>query len=157
MERTADTRPAATFELAALRLHLAVGMAAADGELHEAEVAELHSFVAGSGIGDAERAFLDAMLARLLRTPPALDVLLRSLVDRIDRPELGRMLIDDLVAIANVDGHIDPREEGLLRLVCGALEVDPVTLYDPPLKAGAEVTASELSALVRRLLDLDAA
>jgi hypothetical protein len=41
--------------------------------------------------------------------------------------------------------------------VCGALEIDPVSLYDDHERAGADVGAAELAALVRRLLDLDRA
>ncbi|MCW2924908.1 MAG: hypothetical protein JWM98_2312 [Thermoleophilia bacterium] len=157
MDRTVETDPRVSYEVAALRLHLAVGMAAADGHVHYSELAELHAFVEGCDLDAPERVLLAGMLDRLLDEPPALDVLLRAIIERIDRPELAGLLIADLVAIANVDGEVDPREEGLLRLVCGALEVDPVTLYDPPRRSGADVTAAELASLVRTLLDLDPA
>jgi len=157
MDQGVDTPPEASFELAALRLHLAVAMAAADGQIEDSELSELRSFAERCNVAGSQRALLTGILNRLLSHPPALDTLLRAIVERIDRPDLARMLVDDLVTIANSDGHIDPREEGVLRLVCGALEIDPVTLYDPPSRSGADVTAAELAALVRNLLDLDAA
>ena len=149
--------PAVAFEIAALRLHLVAGMAAADGHVHEDEIERMHDLVACGSDEPLARARLESIRQGVVATPPDLQTLLRSIVDRMDRPELARVLIDDLVMMANSDGHIDPREEGLLRLVCGALEIDPVTLYDPPDQAAAQVSAAELASLVRSLLDLDAA
>lgn len=149
--------PAVAFELAALRIHLVVGMAAADDEIHHDEVTELAELVSRCPVTAHQRRYLDQLLVALVGSPPPLDELLRRLVERIDDPSLARMLVDDLVAIAQVDGRIDPREEGMLRLVCGALGLDPVSLHGPHERAGGDATASELAALVRSLLDLDAA
>lgn len=149
--------PVVAFELAALRLHLLVGMAAADDRLHEDELARLDEFLAHCEVEPSQRAALRRLRGELVVQPPALDELLRRLVDGINSPQLAQLLVDDLVQIARSDGHVDAREEGLLRLVCGALEVDPVSLYDDHERAGADVGAAELAALVRRLLDLDRA
>lgn len=123
--------------------------------MHEDEVEQLHTFISQSGLDERQQEQLTSMLAGLLEQPPGLEPLLRSIVSRVDRPDLAGLLIADLVAIANADGHIDAREEGLLRLVCGALEIDPVTLYDPPRQSAADVSREELAALVRSLLELD--
>lgn len=157
MTAPTELDPAVAFELAALRLHLVVGMAAADGEIHDSEVTGLAEVVQRCDVSDAQRRYLEQLLLALTANPPELDQLLRSLVDRIDRPDLGRLLVDDLVVIAQMDDRIDPREEGLLRLVCGALEIEPVSLYEPHERAGGDASAAELAALVRSLLDLDMA
>lgn len=149
--------PAVAFELAALRLHLVVGMAAADGEIHDTEVTGLAELVQRCDVSDAQRRYLQQLLLALTASPPQLESLLRSLVEHIDSPSLARELVDDLVVIAQMDDRIDPREEGMLRLVCGALELDPVSLYEPHERTGGDASAAELAVLVRRLLDLDAA
>lgn len=145
------------YELAALRLHLSVGMAAADGLIDEQERGRLAAFVEECGTNDLHRESLRHMLARLFAQPPALDVLLRGLVDRIQDPALASMLVADLRITAAADGVIDPREEGFIRLVCGALDVDPVSLYAEEHRAAADVTREELARVVRGLLQLDAA
>lgn len=152
---TAD--PAVAFELAALRLHLVVGMAAADDVIHDDEISGLSELVAGCDVSDAQRRYLEQLLLALVSNPPKLDELLRRLVDRIDDPALAQLLVDDLVLIAQSDDHVDPREEGMLRLVCGALELDPVSLYEPHERAAGDVSAADLARLVRNLLDLEPA
>ena len=144
-----------SFELAALRLHLAVGMAAADGAVHAEERRELESFVASLDVNVGQRAQLTSMLEALLVTPAPLDELLRSLVQRVSSPELAQLLIDDLVRIAGVDDRIDPREEALLRMVCGALEVDPVSLFDDQSRSASDASAADLARLVRDMLGLE--
>jgi tellurite resistance protein len=157
MEDTKTIDPPIAFELAALRLHLVVGMAAADDEIHEDEAAGLAGLVADCDVTDTQRRYLDQLLHALVADPPKLDELLRRLVDRIEDPSLARLLVDDLVAVARSDGRVDPREEGMLRLVCGALEIDPVSLYDTHERAAGDASAADLARLVRNLLDLDAA
>ena len=157
MTASADLDPSVSFELAALRIHLVVGMAAADGVIHDSEVTELAELVASCDVSDAQRRYLDQLLLALIANPPQLEELLRRLVDKIEDRELGQMLVDDLVVIAQSDEHIDPREEGMLRLVCGALELDPVSLYEPHERAVGDASAQDLARLVRSLLDLDAA
>lgn len=149
--------PSVAFELAALRIHLVVGMAAADDQIHDSEVSELAELVARCDVTDAQRRYLDQLLLALIAQPPQLEELLRRLVERIDDPALGQLLVDDLVIIAQSDEHIDPREEGMLRLVCGALELDPVSLYEPHERAASDASAADLARLVRSLLDLDEA
>lgn len=155
MNEAATADPSIAFELAALRLHLVVGMAAADEEIHDDEVVDLTDLVAASDVSDAQRRYLEQLLLALVADPPQLDDLLRRLVDRIHDDALARELVDDLVLIARSDGTIDPREEGMLRLVCGALEIDPVSLYEPSERAASDVHATELAQLVRTLLALD--
>ena len=157
MTASAELDPSITFELAALRIHLVVGMAAADGVIHDSEVTELAELVAGCDVSDAQRRYLDQLLLALIANPPQLEDLLRRLVDKIEDRELGQMLVDDLVIVAQSDEHIDPREEGMLRLVCGALELDPVSLYEPHERAVGDASAQDLARLVRSLLDLDVA
>jgi hypothetical protein len=125
--------------------------------LDDRESAELRTFVAQAPVSDAQRTYLEQLLVVLTDNPPPLDQLLRSLVERMDSADLADVLLDDLVAMANVDGVIDPREEGLLRLVCGALQIDPVSLYEPHERAGSDASAAELAQLVRGLLQLDGA
>lgn len=157
MDEATLVDPAIAFELAALRIHLVVGMAAADDEIHDDEVTELAELVSRCPVTAHQRRYLGQLLVALVASPPPLEDLLRRLVERIDGEPLARLLVDDLVAIAQVDGRIDPREEGMLRLVCGALGLDPVSLYEPHERAGGDASAHELAALVRTLLDLDAA
>lgn len=157
MDEATAIDPSVAFELAALRLHLVVGMAAADDEIHDEEVTGLADLVSDCDVTDAQRRYLDQLLLALIANPPKLDDLLRRLVDGIDDPSLSQLLVDDLVAIAQSDGRIDPREEGMLRLVCGALEIDPVSLYEPHERAAGDATAADLARLVRSLLDLDGA
>lgn len=149
--------PAVAFELAALRLHLVVGMAAADDEIHDDEVTDLSELVTACDVNDAQRRYLDQLLLALVANPPKLDDLLRRLVEGIDDRSLAQLLVDDLVQVAQADGRIDPREEGMLRLVCGALELDPISLYEPHERAAGDASAADLARLVRSLLDLDAA
>lgn len=149
--------PSVAFELAALRLHLVVGMAAADDVIHDDEITGLSAIVANCDVTDEQRRYLEQLLLALVNEPPLLDDLLRRIVDRIDDPALAQLLVDDLVLIAQSDDHIDPREEGLLRLVCGALEIDPVSLYEPHERAAGDASAADLARLVRSLLDLDCA
>lgn len=148
--------PVDIYELAALRLYLSVGMAGADGHIDERERARLAAFVEECGISDAHREALRHMLAMLFEQPPALDVLLRGLVDRVDDPVMAQLLVSDLIKTADADGVIDPREEGFIRLVCGALDIDPVSLYAPEAQAAADVSREELVRMVRSLLQLDA-
>jgi tellurite resistance protein len=157
MDSASSLEHAVEFELAALRLHLVVGMASADDQIHEDEVSGLTEFVSRCTVSDPQRQYLHRLLVALVAEPPQLEVLLRKLVDRIEDPSLAQLLVDDLVEIAQVDGHVDPREEGLLRLVCGALEIDPVSLYEPHERAAGDASAADLARLVRSLLDLDAA
>jgi uncharacterized tellurite resistance protein B-like protein len=157
MDHATRIDPAVAFELAALRLHLVVGMAAADDEFHDAEVGGLSDLVVACDVTPAQRRYLDQLLLALVASPPRLDDLLRRLVDRIEDPTLARTLVDDLVVIAQSDGRVDPREEGMLRLVCGALGMDPVSLYEPHERSGADAGRAELAHLVRRLLELDEA
>jgi tellurite resistance protein len=156
MDDDSTLDPSISFELAALRLHLVVGMAAADDEIHDDEIVGMTDFVAACTVTDAQRRYLEQLLLALVADPPRLDDLLRRLVDRIADRTLARELVDDLVVIARSDGHVDPREEGMLRLVCGALELDPVSLYDTHERAAGDVHAADLARLVRNLLELDA-
>jgi len=158
MERsTQATDPAhhASYELAALRLHLAIGMAVADDELDEREEAGLCAFIAECDVDTHERVLLGGLLQRLINEPPSLEVLLRKLVNTIHDPAVAQLLLVDLATMARVDRRVDPREEGLLRLVCGALHIDPVSLYDDHERAASDATAADLARLVRMLLDLD--
>ena len=157
MNAPTELDPSVAFELAALRIHLVVGMAAADGVIHDNEVTELAELVASCDVSDAQRKYLDQLLLALLANPPEIAELLRRLVDKIDDRDVAQMLVDDLVMIAQSDDHIDPREEGMIRLVCGALELEPVSLYEPHERAVGDASAQELARLVRSLLDLDMA
>ena len=152
-----SSAPVDIYELAALRLHLSVGMAAADGQIDEHERSRLAAFVEECGTNDIHRESLRLMLALLFTHPPQLDVLLRGLVDRIEDPALASMLVADLTTTAEADGVIDPREEGFIRLVCGALDVDPVSLYAEEDRAASDVSREELVRVVRGLLQLDVA
>jgi uncharacterized tellurite resistance protein B-like protein len=148
-----------SFELAALRLHLVVGMAAADEHIHDDEVTGLAEIVDSCDVTPVQRRYLDQLLLALVANPPRFEDLLLRLVDGFHGRDdaLAAQLVDDLVTIAQVDGRVDPREEGMLRLVCGALEVEPVSLYEPHERAHADASASELADLVRSLLSLDLA
>jgi uncharacterized membrane protein YebE (DUF533 family) len=145
------------YELAALRLYLVVGMAASDGHIDENERAQLASFVEDCGVSDEHRSSLRQMLARLYETPPALDTLLRGLVDRFEGSDYAHVLVADLISIASADGVIDPREEGFIRLVCGALNIDPISLYGSSEQAASDVSREELASMVRGLLGMEAA
>lgn len=157
MNASTELDPSVAFEVAALRLHLVVGMAAADGEIHDSEVTELAEFVSRCAVTDAQRKFLEQLLLALIANPPKLEELLRAIVERMDTPGLAQELLEDLVAVAQVDDRIDPREEGMLRLVCGALRIDPISLHEPQERAGGNESAEDLARLVRNLLEFDAA
>lgn len=118
--------------LMVLRLHLKVAMAGIDGEVADEERGALLDFVYRSTVTPAQQEALVGVVDGLIQSPPDLPSVLRLTVDTIDkRPTLAAMLVNDLVQVAAADGVHDPREEGLLRMVCDVLEIEPVYTRAP--------------------------
>lgn len=151
-----DSNLAIPLEITTLRLHLMVAMAAADDQLHPDEIQTLDEFINQAKLNDLERTFLNNQLTSLLAEPPNLEDLLRRLVYELANSPLAQRLVDDLITVAKSDGSVDPREEGMLRLVCGALEIEPNSLYEESDRAAHDASAKDLAQLVRGLLNLQA-
>ena len=143
----------APFELALLRLHLVVAIGAADGRLDGDERRAITGLVDSWELTPADLESLRRRLRRLLREPPALESLLRRIVLRASG-DLGEVIVGDLYDIAHADGEVDPREENMLRMVCGALRIEPRSLHDPERRARPDVSAEELAEVVRGILGL---
>ncbi|MCW2959845.1 MAG: Tellurite resistance protein TerB [Thermoleophilia bacterium] len=150
--QTAPSGSTYAYELAALHLQLMVGMAAADEELRSVEVETLASFIDRSTLRDAELERLEELLRMLVAAPPPLEQLLEQLMQSRHRPKVAAQLVADLASVAHADDFVDPREETLLRLVCGALGVAPATLYQGTARAASDAETEQLRALVHSLV-----
>lgn len=117
------------YHVAALRLQLLVAMADADAALRTAELERVARSIDDSDLHTADIERLEQLLRMLLDAPPDLDAAVARIVEGAPSGPVAEALVRELVEVARVDGHVDLREERLLRLLCGALGLEPATLY----------------------------
>jgi len=126
------------YRAATLLLHLAVAVAAADGEIARDEERQLEEHLeTGLELPPAERHRLRHHLRWLLEEPPGMAGMKRRIepLDEEQRQTLGRFVI----AVAGADGRIDPEEIKILRKIYPllGLEADVVFSNIHALIAGA--------------------
>jgi tellurite resistance protein len=120
--------PGPAYHAAAVLLHLAATVSAADGEVSEREERHLLSHLEKAlHLGPAERARLEAHLRWLLADPPGLAGLKKRIepLQAAQRHAIGQFLI----TVAGADGHVSPEELKLLTRIYGLLGLDPQTVY----------------------------
>src|SRR6185436_1489393 len=113
---------------AAVLLHLAATVSAADGEVTEREERHLLSHLESVlHLGAAERARLEAHLRWLLADPPGLTGLKKRIepLEGTQRHAIGQFLI----TVAGADGHVGPEELKLLTRIYGLLGLEPQSVY----------------------------
>ena len=123
-----EGEPSATYRAATLLLHLAVAVAAADGEVSHDEEGHLERHLEeGVELQPSERHRLRHHLRWLLAEPPGMAGVKKRLegLDEEQRQALGRFLI----TVAGADGRIDPEEVKLLCKVYPLLGLDPDSVY----------------------------
>ena len=126
--RATSADPQHDFYVAVLRLQLLVAMAAADDRLMMGEVEFLHEAIDGRGVDLEHQQRLDQLLRMLIDAPPSLEDVVKRIAGRRPRRHVAEALVKELVHLAHADGSIHHFEEELLRLVCGALGVRPITM-----------------------------
>jgi hypothetical protein len=82
----------------------------------------------------------------MLDSPPAIEQVIERIAEQSPSRAVAEALVRELVYMGRLDDVIDEREEAMLRLVCGAFGLKPITLHRDEL--GTPLTASE-----RRQLD----
>lgn len=135
--------------MAALRLQLLVAMAASDGRVQPVEIDPIAATLDEPGLDVEEAERLAQLLRMLLEAPP----LLADVIDRIAVYTPGRAVAEafvrELVQLAQADDRLDKREEELLRIVCGALGLEPSSVRGGrgrPLDAAERAQLAELLA-----------
>ena len=143
--------PEHAYNAAALRLQLLVAMAAADGRVQLGEMDLLADAVPGPPLDDESRRRLHQLLKMLIEAPPSLEDVVHKIREHAPRRAVAQQLVRELVKIAGSDGSIDDHEEELLRMVCGAMGIPPITMRrhatrERPLTPGEQ---QRLDALLR--------
>jgi len=133
-----EEEPSSSYRAATLLLHLAVAVAAADGEVARDEERHLERHLEeGVEIRPPERHRLRHHLRWLIEEPPGMAGVKKRLegLDEEQRQALGRFLI----TVAGADGRIDPEEVKILRKVYPLLGLDADSVYSDvhSLMAGA--------------------
>ncbi len=128
LSRTTKAHPDHDYYVAVLRLQLLVAMATADASVRLGEFEFLHDAVDGRGFDAEHQQRLDQLLRLLLETPPTVEDVVRRIAGRRPRRVVAEALVKELVHLAHDDGDIHVLEEELLRLVCGALGVKPISM-----------------------------
>lgn len=129
---------------AALLLHLAAVVAAADGTVSTEEEQHLTAHLArGLHLSAAERVRLRAHLSWLVAEPPSLSGLKKRLGAL--SPDEGSSLGTFLISLAAADGHFGAEELKVLTRVYGLLGLEPQSIYSDvhQLMSGAEPAAEE--------------
>ncbi|HEX2223762.1 MAG TPA: TerB N-terminal domain-containing protein [Thermoanaerobaculia bacterium] len=121
-------KPSPAYKGAAVLLHLAAMVAAADGEVSIDEERHLMEHLDASlNLSEADRARLEAYFRWLTADPPTLTRAKKSIeeVDKDERHALGSFLI----SLAGADGHLAPDEVKVLSKMYPLLGLDPQTVY----------------------------
>ena len=121
-------KPSPSFDGAAVLLHLAAIVAAADGDVSLAEERHLLEHVeAALRLTPADRTRLEARFRCLAADPPTLARAKKGLEDVTDkdRQALGAFLI----SLAGADGHLDPGEIKVLSKVYPLLGLESQSVY----------------------------
>jgi uncharacterized tellurite resistance protein B-like protein len=146
--RRSGSRQSYCYQRAALRMQLLVAMAASDERVQMGEVDSIAQLVDDMQLRADEVKRLDQLLRMLLEAPPQITDLLEQLVQQMPSRRVAEAFASDLAHIAYADGHIDEREERLLRLLCGAFGIEPRTLHDASPVALADSEREELRVLL---------
>lgn len=125
---TARPHPEHDFYVAVLRLQLLVAMAAVDDRVLLGEIEFLHAAIDGRGVDAEHQRRLDQLLRMLVEAPPSVEDVIRRIAGRRPKRAVAEALVKELVHLAHDDGVVDETEEELLRLVCGALGVRPISM-----------------------------
>ena len=139
--------PGAAYHAAAVLLHLAVTVSAADGAVSETEERHLLAHLESAlHLSPAERARLKAHLRWLVASPPGLTGLKKKIepLGEPQRREIGQFL----VTVAGADGHVGAEELKLLSRIYPLLGLEAQAVYSdvhalasaeaPPLPAATE-------------------
>jgi uncharacterized membrane protein YebE (DUF533 family) len=116
------------YQVAALRLQLLVAMAASDGKVQTIEVDRVAQTIDDAALDEENTHRLEQLLRMLLNAPPSLEQLVERITEQAPKRQVAETLVRELVHVAKADDHLDDSEEALLRLVCGALRLEPSTL-----------------------------
>lgn len=148
-----DAPPSPRYQAAAVLLHLAAAVAAADGEVDAAEERHLEEHLErGLELLPAERQRLRHYLRWLIEEPPGMAGLKGRLegLAEAQRRDFGRIL----VTVAGADGRIDPAEIKVLRKVYPLLGLDPDAVFSDvhALVAGEAPPAEEPVTVIERKL-----
>ena len=120
--------PSEAYAAAALLMHLATMVAAADGEISPEEVSEIRQHSSSSPLLNAgESRRLAAHLKWLLANPPGVAGIKKRVeaMSAEQRQQAGRFL----VGIACADGRIEPGEVKSLTKIYRLLELDPASVH----------------------------
>lgn len=120
--------PEHAYNAAALRLQLLVAMAAVDDRVQVSEMTLLADAVPGPPLPDELHQRLHSLLRMLIAAPPTLESVIGKIAEQKPRRAVAEQLAKELVRVAGIDGTIDDREEELLRMVCGAMGIRPLTM-----------------------------
>ena len=128
LARQTKPDPEHDYYIAVLRLQLLVAMAAIDDRVRMGEVEFLHEAIDGRGFDKEHQQRLDQLLRLMLEAPPSVEDVVRRIAGRRPRRVVAETLVRELVHLAHDDGEVHVLEEEMLRLVCGALGVKPISM-----------------------------
>lgn len=128
LSRRTTVDPRHAYNVAALRIQLLVAMAAVDDRMQMSEVELLADSVPGPPMTPEDQARLQRLLRVLLDAPPRLEDVIGRIAEHAPRRAVADQLARELVHLAGIDGTIDDREEELLRMICGAMKIEPLTM-----------------------------
>jgi uncharacterized tellurite resistance protein B-like protein len=127
-ETDPHSAPSADYSAAAILLHLASLVAAADGQVSRDEKEHLRDHLANSlQLNEVERTRLQAHLEWLLAQPPATP----GGKKRLEKlpPAQRRSVGEFLIAVAWADGRIEPEEVKILSRIFRLLGLDPASVH----------------------------
>lgn len=126
--KTATAEPTSRYLAAALTLHLAAAVIAADGEVAEAERTLLtKQLEAWLHLSESERRRLGALLRFLLVQPPKLSGLKKK-IEALDLPA-RESLGDFLALVAQADENVTPQEIKTLQKIFRLLGLEPESVF----------------------------
>jgi tellurite resistance protein len=121
--------PSDGYAAAALLLHFAAMVVAADGEIAAAEQERLDAHIGkGLDLSHGERTRLSAHLKLILRQPPGWSGTQKriSALSEPQRRGIGKFIVQ----VASADGRVDPEEVKVLTKGFKLLGLDPATVHD---------------------------
>lgn len=152
MRQAGSSAPEQQYQVAALRMQLLVAMAASDGRVLPVEVDRIARTIDDARLDPESTERLEQLLKILLDAPPTLDQVVERIVEQAPKRAVAERLVGELVYVARIDDRLEDEEEELLRLVCGALGIEPGTIHRDrmrrPLDAGERAQLAELLASV---------
>ena len=160
--RQTTVDPEHAYNAAALRLQLLVAMAAIDERVQMSEVDVLADAVPGPPMSEEDQARLRGLLRLLLDAPPRIEDVVQRIARLAPKRAVAEQLAKELVHVAGADGTIDDREEELLRMVCAAMKIKPLTMRrhfsrERPLTPREQARLDELLAVAAAQPETDTA